>query len=561
MSIDVDRRTVSELIEDLKSGKYYLPSFQRRWEWNSKKIKEFIDSILNSYPIGVIILWKPSNIKRVDPFSKPLYGEDREDLAQYLILDGQQRLTALLLMYNYWKIERKIKRGNKTINEKIEERQIVYNPNNNKISIGKMGIDISRILRAFYEDRDVEAFDYLKRYHQQQIEKLRELANKIMRYRIPIYIIETNNEDRTISAKMTEAFIRVNKEGVKIGSLELMLSYLGGYMGGEFSTRIRSMHDELENKIGLELQPLLRTIFSNMGVKQTDIKPEKFNAIVGKIQELMSSNPQGFKNIFDKSERAFMTLVEFLKGLGINDLAILPSQITLVPIAKFFYKKSIDNLQSLSDRELYDIEKWFVIANFRGYYSSQTDTKLEQDLKLIEESESFPISRLLKNMKKKRIKTEINYRDLENGLQTNVLLKAGRNYLFLLYLLLVKNDAENWAGKLIKDCKFSSLDKHHIIPRKYIKRVIEFESEDEEKRKVNCLGNITFIDGEIDSSIGDSNPREYLSNFDRDTIERHFIPYNENLWRIENIEDYETFLEERIKLIYKAGRRYYDFFI
>jgi hypothetical protein len=34
-----------------------------------------------------------------------------------------------------------------------------------------------------------------------------------------------------------------------------------------------------------------------------------------------------------------------------------------------------------------------------------------------------------------------------------------------------------------------------------------------------------------------------------------------NLWKVENLEEYEAFLEERIKLIYNAGRKYYDFFV
>ena len=106
IDIEPKIKSIGEIIEDLTSGRHHLPSFQRRWEWNADKIKDFIDSILKRYPIGVIILWKPSK-EDVDPFSKPLLGDGtKKSQERYYVLDGQQRLTALLLMFNNWRIKR-----------------------------------------------------------------------------------------------------------------------------------------------------------------------------------------------------------------------------------------------------------------------------------------------------------------------------------------------------------------------------------------------------------------------------------------------------------------------
>jgi len=60
IAIDVDKKAIEELIPELESGKYILPSFQRRWEWDEDDIKDLIDSIINNYPIGTVILWRPS---------------------------------------------------------------------------------------------------------------------------------------------------------------------------------------------------------------------------------------------------------------------------------------------------------------------------------------------------------------------------------------------------------------------------------------------------------------------------------------------------------------------
>ncbi len=542
---DVDRKSVDELIEWIKNENFYLPSFQRRFVWDSDDIKDFVDSILEGFPVGVIILWRPSNIQKVDRFSKPLLGNFSGE-GGYLILDGQQRLTAFLLMFNKWKIQR----GNET----ISVQGLTYNPNNNRVTIGGSGVDLSVILRAF--SGDIDAYDYLMSNYRHRMDKLREIAYKIKNYRLPIYIIKTRNESDDVSAKMTEAFIRINREGVRIGTLELMLSYLGGQLGGYLVDKIRNMHDNFENEIGLELQALLRFVFSNMGIKPTEVDPKKFEAVIKKKK--LKSKEKELLETLNKSEKALKVLVDLLKEhFGIKSLEILPSQITLVPIAKFLYEAGVADLANLSDKELKNIEKWFVLANFGGYYSSQTNTKLQRDLELIKNSSSFPVDELLKNMKQKRVKTTISYKDLEIGLHTNVLLKAGRNYLFLLYLLLVKNEADNWVGKLIKMCEFSSLAKHHIFPREFLKKKMSFETSEDERIKINNLGNITFIDLQENIRIDAKDPKEYLSNYEAEMLERHFIPVEKDLW---DLERYDHFLEERVALIYEAGKRFYNFF-
>ena len=332
------------------------------------------------------------------------------------------------------------------------------------------------------------------------------------------------------------------------------MSYLGGQLGGYFVDRIRKMHDKFESRIGLELQALLRFVFSNVGVRPTEIRPERFGAVVRRLR----GREEEFSKILEKSEKALDALVKLLKGyFGIRGFEILPSQITLVPIAKFLYESDVVDLTSLSDRELANIEKWFVLVNFGGYYSSQTDTKLERDLELIEGSSSFPINELLENMKRRRIRTTISHKDLERGLQTNVLLKAGRNYLFLLYLLLVKNNADNWVGRLIKECEFSSLAKHHIFPRDFLRDSMSFETSEDERIKINNLGNITFIDLQENIRINARNPKEYLNDYETETLEKHFIPIDRDLW---DLEKYDQFLEERIALIYEEGKRFYGFF-
>ncbi len=493
----------------------------------------------------MIILWKPTSISRVDPFAKPIIGNVRGDEG-YLVLDGQQRLTSILLMFNNWRIER--------IGEEISCTELTYNPDRKSITIGGGGVDLSTILKAV--TGDPKAFRELMDKFPNHINDLLKLGNKIRNYRIPVYILKTFDENEKVTSFMTEAFVRINKEGVRIGSLELMLSYIGGNIGGWFTERVRRFHNELEQKIGLSLQPVLRFIFSNCDIKMTDIKSEKIRKIVDTLQNKSQSE---LEDILTRSERSLKVLIEFLKNLGINSLDIVPSQITLVPIVKWLYIADVDELNNLDDKELNNLEKWFILANFRGYYSSQTDTKLEKDLEIIYDYPNrFPISKLMKNMEQRRIRTEISYEDFKRGKQTNVLLKAGKNYLFLLYLLLVKNNADNWSGTPIKTCNYRDLDKHHIFPREFLRNRIEFETNEDEKIKINNLGNITFIDRGEDIRIGNRDPAEYLRDYTELTLEKHFIPLSRDLWSVEN---YDSFLEERIRILHESSKRFFDFVV
>jgi hypothetical protein len=122
--------------------------------------------------------------------------------------------------------------------------------------------------------------------------------------------------------------------------------------------------------------------------------------------------------------------------------------------------------------------------------------------------------------------------------------------------LLVKNNADDWTGKPICRKPYGELAKHHIFPRGFIKEKIEFESNEIEKMKINCLGNITFIDKSENISIGDTDPKEYLKGYDPLVLEKHFIPVDESLW---DINRYDEFLDRRVELIYEFSKKIFDF--
>lgn len=549
VKIDVKKEIIQTLVDELKTGKYLLPSFQRQYVWDEDDIKDFVDSLIKNYPIGTIILWKPStpSLSQIDPFSRPLIDVDRKNPREvFYIVDGQQRLTSLLLLLNNWRIRRD--------GEEISCGPISYNPSNKRFyKSTKRGVDLSKLIKAFYQYDDA-AISELKRAtsgdsYQEMEDMIKGILNK---YPIPICVMETDREDEETFREMAQAFIRVNKYGIRIGNLELMLSFLAGTVGGELKERIRGLYEDLYRSFGVDLQPVIRFAFANMGLKQTQIsKVEQFKRNIEKVSGYDSNT---IEHVFNKCHKAMNLTIELLgKELGLSNSRLLPSQTLLILIATYLYTKSIDSLDRLEDTEVQDLVNWFVLASFNGYYSSQTDTKLDRDLELIAGNTSSPWGKLIENMQQRKTKTKITLEDLRRGLHLNVLRLQGRAYLFLLYILLVKNQADDWNGILLDQRNFTDLARHHIFPAEFLEQNLELEEPEAKEVFISNLANITFIHKDINSEIEATPPEQYLPSY-INSAQKHFIPTDKNLW---SINHYATFMEYRIRQIHAMGKKFF----
>ena len=90
-----DHISLNTLISRLKEGRFVIPDFQREFEWRPWDIRELMRSIFFDYYIGSLLLWKGTK-KNFDALScESIYGYDGTGNREYIVLDGQQRLTAM----------------------------------------------------------------------------------------------------------------------------------------------------------------------------------------------------------------------------------------------------------------------------------------------------------------------------------------------------------------------------------------------------------------------------------------------------------------------------------
>src|SRR5437764_10620112 len=85
-----------KLLDECQRGIVQLPDFQRSWVWDEDRIKSLIASISKAFPVGALMTLETGG--EVDFKPRPVEGAPaaaETSKPQFLLLDGQQRLTSL----------------------------------------------------------------------------------------------------------------------------------------------------------------------------------------------------------------------------------------------------------------------------------------------------------------------------------------------------------------------------------------------------------------------------------------------------------------------------------
>lgn len=90
--------SITEQLGKIESSEIVVPEFQREYVWTKQQAKSLFESLYKKWPTGGFLFWRVK--KNEAPALKNVeYSADDTDRID-LILDGQQRLTALYLLIN-----------------------------------------------------------------------------------------------------------------------------------------------------------------------------------------------------------------------------------------------------------------------------------------------------------------------------------------------------------------------------------------------------------------------------------------------------------------------------
>lgn len=169
-TFDSKKINLAELLNDIKKGKIQLPDFQRGWVWDDNRIKGLLASVIKSYPISVITLLETGD--NVSFKTKPVEGAIAPEgvKPEYLILDGQQRLTSL---YQAIVTNKVVKTRNakgyeilrwyyidmkKAMDPNVDLEEAIFSINENKVLTGILGRGV--LLDLSTEEKEFENLMY-----------------------------------------------------------------------------------------------------------------------------------------------------------------------------------------------------------------------------------------------------------------------------------------------------------------------------------------------------------------------------------------------------------------
>ena len=511
-------KPVSVLLEELGEGTLGLPEIQRSYVWNRPQARDLIDSLYREYPSGLILLWKP---KELPQLRDTAFVENSKKAPDFLILDGQQRLTSLMKIFSgeidvYFNIEEE--------SFQIYSRKLKANPLwiSVKDVINEGAVKVWRKLKSQLDSHSLQIDESkLDEY----LDRLSALE-KIKEYRYPVMIIHTDDYE-----EITESFIRVNSRGTRLKEAELAMAQLAFHWPGALVKKFEgALDDYAQANYDLEARFLMRC-FVAVSTNQSRFRH---------LSALWKKSPTELEDIWKRTKKAVDHTINFLRNnAGIESSGWIPSINALVPLVVYFSKKQ----DQLTDNEVKGLLFWFFEATIHGRFTGSPETKIDQDLKAIESAD--PINSMVANLKKDIPSFDITPEMIEGKYQRHPFLP-------LIFAISRKKNAKDWfTGLVLSSTNVGpehKLELHHIFPKAVLKECGDFKL-----HEMDDIANIAFLSQKANRTILKSKPKDYLTNIEVDRLKAQLVPLDTELRMVDRFRD---FLAERRKLITEAINEY-----
>ena len=210
----VDNVTIEDVLSWIRQGKIGLPEMQRPFVWTTAKVRDLIDSLYNGYPIGYIVTWE-----------NPTVGlkNDSSSVSKEIIIDGQQRLTALKASLEGKEV---VSQRYKNIRIKIAFKPSTEEFNTLNSAIEKDPLWINDISEIF--DSNFSSWSYVTN-NAKALGMDPEQLGKVLQKLLDVRQSEIGNiqlgANLSIGA-VTDIFNRINSKGVSLSSADLAMSRL-----------------------------------------------------------------------------------------------------------------------------------------------------------------------------------------------------------------------------------------------------------------------------------------------------------------------------------------------
>lgn len=576
---------VADILSDVKNGRVGLPDLQRPFVWQDNKVRELLDSMMKGYPIGYIMLWaSPDDYENTVHIGKneKIYKRPND-----LVIDGQQRLTALLAaMYGVTIMDK---------NYKERAIRISFNPLTREFAVWTPAFEknpewISEISQVFAADEEHNISKFRKAYikivnegraknNEEELtedkedcieENINDLLNLGI-YSLPTLKINSKANEENVA----DIFVRVNSGGQNLTEKNFIETLIAVYDNAVHDKINKFCADSRIPANGTSFNQILQVDPSHLirmsvgvGFRRARLRYVYMllrgkNLKTGEItQNIREENLKIFKDSLDmvtnlNNWHAFMNLFAsagYLKGSFVASSNAVVFSYVLYLIGKYDYKVSSVELQKI-------ISKWIFMSTITGFYTGSTESQVEKqfaDLRDVHNADEFLVylnsviaNRFTDDYFEYSLPSELNsssatspawygYIAAINVLGTPMLFSTAP---LSQYFILGTSGDKN------------SIDKHHIFPKNYLGKIGYNNDRDR-----NQIANFTYLDYATNIDISDAPPTEYVSRY-RDKLgeEGYKLACKQNALP-ENFEQlsYPEFLIKRRILMAQIVKKAYD---
>lgn len=212
-------------VGDLLQENFFVPRYQRGYRWGKQEITELLDDILQYYNATQNRENKVSKFYCLQPVvvkKKEWFNNSKEKTNGWELIDGQQRLTTILLILNYLEDVRKLLNNNMDIYsidfETRENCKPFFQDKTYKKTVDETNVDFYHISKAY---------EYINKWFEKNNHKV-EILNTVLKsdYNVSIIWYEAvdNNQDNDDSS--IELFTRLNDGKIPLTDAELIKALL-----------------------------------------------------------------------------------------------------------------------------------------------------------------------------------------------------------------------------------------------------------------------------------------------------------------------------------------------
>jgi len=579
---------VRVLMNDVASGEYVIPYFQRGFEWEPSMVSELFISILQDYYTGLLLFWELNDHRAEQEQWDPVWGSTTAERPDKAVLDGQQRLSSL-----YYAIHNPEKRFPnrksyyvfyvdliKVLNDdydeaidytwKTENYQSWSDLRANRDEWIESGQVPLCILSA--EDPDQPRGDYIdsaefNKWATQFVEQrsgdlpentqmweVREVFTDILNYNFVVYSLASERSMPDIC----NIFAKVNDTGMNLSTFDLMNAFLYPY-----DVRLRKelweglANDQLK-RIDTNMNENLLKIIS---LRKQNYCSSKYlyNLIPG--EETVREEPDGtrYEEVLIESGTEFRELwrsaVDFaedarerIMNTGRTDFGAIRGEFipynTVLPVLAAVLWQYDEGESSVTEGQFREtLQRWYWSAVFSQDYSGSSDTAMGKDFR--DWKTWFSGDGEIEQLRKvdREFISEMDLATEDKG--------SGR-YNAIICLLALNGVRDFYNERILGTGDFTdqAINDHHIFPKKVSDLPPEHATNFD--RFQDSILNRTLIVDETNQKIQNKKPSEYLAEMEeihgsemavRELMRGHFI--SDAAYDHLKNDDFDSFIMER----------------